>query len=498
MKLLLRTFIGCLLLATPKMMAQSFEMSQFCATPGGKSEWLQRFQQRAQKPTLRFQQVVYVPVVIHLVGANDGSGFLSENVILDAFCKLNDYFAPSNIQFFIKDKFDYIRNSAFFDHISLQSATPVFKQRNVARAANVYFVQNPMDACGYNYKIAGESQAIVLGNGCTDNRNANWAHEMGHYLSLPHTFNGWENYDFNYNQIAPSTMGGVQVEMIDGSNCSVAGDGFCDTQADYLNGRWYCGTGSYQGMIPQFDPEGRMFYSDGSQIMSYAMDPCPTHFSKEQIIAMQNYLGEVRSDQIVTNLPVATINIQPATLMIPTQRANVPTYDSVYLRWHPAPQATGYILEFSPVSNFALVSNRYVSYDTTFIARGLKSSRTYYWRLRPFNSRYTCKSYSEVKMFTTGSLTPVHDLKNIAGVNIYPNPVKTGEILSIDYTANEHCNLQVDLINGMGQLVNQTRLTAQLGENRQNWSLPRLPAGLYTLILSDSKGSHLHKIMINE
>lgn len=496
MKLHLRIFIGCLLLGVPKMMAQTSGLPQYCATPGGKSEWLQRFQQRKEQPTLRFEQTVYVPVSIHLVGANDGSGFLSEINVLDAFCKLNDYFAPSNIQFFIKDKFDYIRNTAFFDHTSIQSATSVFKQKNVARTVNVYFVQNPLDACGYNYKISGESQAIVLGNGCTDNRNANWAHEMGHYLSLPHTFNGWENYDFNYNQIAPTTMGGVNVEKIDGSNCNESGDGFCDTQADYLNGRWYCGTNSNQGMIPQFDPQGRMFYSDGSQIMSYAMDPCPTHFSQEQIVAMQNYLGEVRYDHVVSTLPVATFNAQSAGLMIPAQRANVPTFDSVFFCWHPAPQATGYVLEFSPISNFALVTNRFISYDTSFVARGLRSSRTYYWRLRPFNSRYTCKSYTESRMFTTGTATGVEDLKTVTGINIFPNPIHSGEILRVQYTATEHTNLLVNLFNGLGQSVNQTRWTAQPGENRQDWPLPSLPTGIYTLMLSDSKGSHLQKIVV--
>jgi hypothetical protein len=471
-------------------------MPQYCATPGGKSEWLQRFQQRTQRPSLRFSQTVYVPVTVHLVAANDGTGGLSEVTLLDAFCKLNEYFAPSNIQYFIKGKIDYLRNSAFFDHNSLQSALPVFKQKNVPSTVNVYFVQNPLDACGYNYKIAGESQAVVLGITCTDNRNANWAHEMGHYLSLPHTFNGWENYDFNYNQVAPTTMGGVPVELIDGANCHEAGDGFCDTQADYLNGRWYCGSNSPSGMIPQFDPFGRMFYSDGTQIMSYAMDPCPTHFSEEQIVAMQNYLGEVRSDHVVSNLPMQTVNASAAGLMFPTHRSTVSTYDSVYFCWHPAPQASGYLLEFSPVSNFALVTNRYISYDTTFIARGLRMSRLYYWRLRPFNGRYTCKNYSESRIFSTGNTTPVAEVKTIKSINIFPNPVQEGEILRIQFSTVEHANLQVNLINNLGQSVYQTRFLAQPGENRQDLPLLSLPIGIYTLVLADGKSSVLEKIVV--
>ena len=76
------------------------------------------------------------------------------------------------------------------------------------------------------------------------------------------------------------------VERVDGVNCDIAGDGFCDTPADYLNYRWNCNN---QGLsnVTQTDPLGEKLKSDGSLIMSYSSDVCSYRFSEEQIAAMQ-------------------------------------------------------------------------------------------------------------------------------------------------------------------------------------------------------------------
>ncbi|MBK9492522.1 MAG: hypothetical protein IPO07_29840 [Haliscomenobacter sp.] len=129
-------------------------------------------------------------MTIHVVGTDEGKDYLNGNVILDALCALNQKFAHANLQFFIKDDFNYINNSLLFVHdkVTFPKVPALFAKYNVSGTVNIYFVRDPMGACGYNYMPGGKSMGIVLSNDCTNGKDANWAHEMGHYLSLPHTF----------------------------------------------------------------------------------------------------------------------------------------------------------------------------------------------------------------------------------------------------------------------------------------------------------------------
>ena len=100
-------------------------------------------------------------------------------------------------------------------------------------------------------------------------------HELGHYFGLPHTFSGWEGYD------PEGTDYPWNVEYVDGSNCESAGDGFCDTPADFIGDRWSC---PYD--FNRVDPHGDPYYPDSSLFMSYANDNCVDRFSNEQISSM--------------------------------------------------------------------------------------------------------------------------------------------------------------------------------------------------------------------
>ncbi|MBK9492071.1 MAG: hypothetical protein IPO07_27145 [Haliscomenobacter sp.] len=77
------------------------------------------FQKRQQGSELRSGAAKYVAMTIHVVGTDEGKDYLNGNVILDALCALNQKFAHANIQFFIKDDFNYINNSLLFAHDKL-------------------------------------------------------------------------------------------------------------------------------------------------------------------------------------------------------------------------------------------------------------------------------------------------------------------------------------------------------------------------------------------
>ena len=63
-----------------------------CGTPPFKSEWLERYQQNPRVINRTMLQTIYVPVTFHMVGRDDGTGYISYNRLMDAFCQLNEIF----------------------------------------------------------------------------------------------------------------------------------------------------------------------------------------------------------------------------------------------------------------------------------------------------------------------------------------------------------------------------------------------------------------------
>ncbi len=470
-----------------------------CATPEIKNSWLEVFQQRQFKSETRSVLAAkYVAMKIHLVGTDDGLGFLPTNNLLDAICTLNERFAASKIQFFVKGEVNYIRNNGFFNHLS-SSIIPGFVQAyNEPGVINVYFVEAALNACGYNYMPRGKSQAVVMANSCMGSHESNWAHEMGHYLSLPHTFYGWEKSVLDYSKPAPHTTNmDVEVEMADQRNCETAGDGFCDTPADYLAGRWQCDING-KSTIKQFDPTGTAFTSDGSLIMSYAAEACSKRFSGEQMLAMKNYLGEELGDHLALEVPCLPM-AAPAPLNFPTNRTTVVSANAeVFFAWRKTPEASSYLLEISNFSNFGFIAHRQVISDTSVVVPNLTSTRTYFWRVRPFNVMYTCRNFSEARSFNIiGITTPTPQLKELGEVKVYPNPLSKDQDLQVEMESSEKLPLQVLLLNQLGEVILQRNEIAFPGANRMSIRLPEgLPAGLYALILKGENGAISRKIAI--
>lgn len=114
-------------------------------------------------------------------------------------------------------------------------------------------------------------------------RGAVLAHELGHVFSLDHTF--------------PNMAGPVATdELVDGSNCSTAGDFICDTPADP-------GLTAVPNRVDSLcnytdtiytDANGDLFQPDTRNIMSFAPYPCYDHFSTQQLLQMRYCLDHIR------------------------------------------------------------------------------------------------------------------------------------------------------------------------------------------------------------
>ncbi|MCO6477988.1 MAG: hypothetical protein J5I94_15255, partial [Phaeodactylibacter sp.] len=237
----MKKIVTFLILAfTVSLAAQAQAQPGYCGTPAYKSEWLQRYQQNPQVVNRSMMPTLYVPITIHLVGRNDGTGHLPADRLLNAFCRLNEDFEQAAIQFYIKGNIRYINNSNYYEH-DFGAGAQMMDANNVPNTVNCYFVGDPAGNCGYYHPT---QDGVAINRSCLGANDHTWAHEVGHYLDLPHTFYGWEGATYDYNSPTPSSIGGsffsVPVERVNGSNCRTASDGFCDTPPDYLSGLWGC------------------------------------------------------------------------------------------------------------------------------------------------------------------------------------------------------------------------------------------------------------------
>ena len=424
----------------------------------------------------RTDDTLYVPVTVHIVGNSDGIGYFSLLGVLEAFCTLNQDFSEAGIQFFIEGQIKYHANSTWYNH-NFQQGAIMMVQKNVPNTINCYIVESPAGNCGYsNYNLG-----IALAKSCISPNDHTWAHEIGHYLSLPHPFSGWEGFTHDYGMPAPPTVNGEPVELLDGSNCQNAGDGFCDTPADYLNYRWPCNLDGLSNTV-QFDPSGASFKSDGTLFMSYSLDECSERFSPEQIDAMKANLLTERPNLLYNQNPLSAPDPSALVVVSPLPGDTVETFEEVTFSWEPLPNATAYFLEVTLLANFQAVLHRYEVQGNSFTSNDLKKNKKYFWRVRPYNRWHTCKEFSEVKSFHTGEEATVSATKEESdkpSVLIYPNPVSQYERLLI--TATGESGIQrVELFSLEGHKVVASQSNpSQPSQARWELSLEGIPAGAY-------------------
>ncbi len=465
-----------------------------CGTQEDRVEWLREYQENPSAYP-RSNETIYVAMKIHIVGNDEGQGHTSLDRVFKAFCALNEQFLDANIQFFIAGDFHYINNSAYYQH-NFNNGYNMMDEHNFNNLFNCYIVNDPAGNCGYSVYNRG----IVLSKSCIGSGSATWAHEVGHFLSLPHTFSGWEGMDdFDYSQQAPNFVGNRPVERFNGSNCENAGDRFCDTPADYLNYRWNC-NGDGFSTITQTDPNGEAFRSDGSLIMSYSVDNCAEmRFSDEQIAAMQANLLEDRPNLISTATPLDPIpedaEVQytyPALGQVLTD-----TISSITLEWEPIPNAQFYIVEMNPFSFFTFAVHSAVVEGNSVTFTGLESDQEYFWRIRPYSPYSTCMRFSEPASFTTGvTITSTQEVANFDDFRVFPNPTGNQQQVTLAFQAKTQENLEARISTLTGQQLQSTPVAANPGTNQVQLSLNGVSSGLYLVELIGENDRIVRKLVV--
>ncbi|MDC1492958.1 T9SS type A sorting domain-containing protein [Flavobacteriaceae bacterium] len=234
------------------------------------------------KETKTSTALTSIPVKVHIVTNDDGSGGIDINDVISELNEANTYLENSFVEFYVCDDVNYINSSTLYDFDSDTQQDLLFSNHQTD-ILNIYFVNDISfgagGACGYTYLPGNSNQyydVIVMDNDCTTSQTGTTlTHEIGHHLNLIHT-HGSQN-------------GSLTDELVNGSNCIVAGDLLCDTPADpelgYSNVNDVNCLYSVSG-TPPTDAQGNLFDPDTSNIMSYAPQACTNSITDQQYARM--------------------------------------------------------------------------------------------------------------------------------------------------------------------------------------------------------------------
>ncbi len=443
---------------------------------------------------------LYVPVTLHIVGTNNGSGYFPFDQAIQAVCGMNEQYAPAHIRFYLMpgDAVRYHNNSSWYNHDFDAGAEMILTcTAGIEDRLNAFIVSDPAGNCGYAWY-----DAIVLKKGCSNDGNATWAHEAGHHFSLPHPFSGWEDYSWDYSKAAPFKVNNRDVEKVDGSNCYTGGDRFCDTEADYLSlSRWSC-NGDARSYTVQHDPNNISFRSDGTLIMGYALDACQARFTEEQYAAVRANLLSEHSHYLQLNDPLPEIDDKDQVELIsPVDTTETVQFNHIELKWRSVPQAQYYAVEISKSPSF---SSKFF-YDTVTdtsvtVTKGIPNNWNLYWRVRAYSDWDICQPYDQAQLgiFRTQNLSATNDLERSAIIDLAPNPVIAGAAASLRIEADQAMDLSVVLSDAAGRLCYKKLLRLYSGENQLEIPTANLNAGLYSILLQNEKGATVKRLAIIE
>ena len=221
----------------------------------------------ARKNWNQSKSPLLIPIQNHVVRETDSTGGLTIVDISFVMNTLNTYYINSNIQFYECDSINYINNSNYYDFDGNDES--VFcGQNDIQNVVNIYYFNSVITSsgsgvCGYAYFPPGPDR-VIMNSSCALN-GSTIVHEIGHYLSLYHTHGPTNN--------------GTTTELVNGSNCSSAGDELCDTPAD-PNLAGLVTTCQYTGTA--VDANGQSYVPDPTNIMSYSQKVCRTFLSAGQ------------------------------------------------------------------------------------------------------------------------------------------------------------------------------------------------------------------------
>lgn len=451
--------------------------------------------------------VRWVPVQFHLLENDDGGNRVDAMKVLDMLCAVNEDYLDQDIQFFMKDDFNYIQSTSVNNNPNIggdypnQFAQSVLVGAKVLNAINIYIVKEiPTDPGndllgfyinGFDWLVLQRSQVSTTGA-------ETLTHELGHFFTLAHPFLGWDAQPWNeatHGNPAPiNSPGGVKTELVNGSNCTFAGDGFCDTKPNYQFGLGWPNC-NYNGNC--LDPNG-VEVASGVQEENYMayFTGCASEFTPEQVAAITVDLDN-RTGLHTTLDPDITPFTEVPTQNYPIDGEVTPLYNVVGFDWEPVSGATSYLVEvdghpaFNVDPQLKFVSGgTYVEFEGIFDA-----DKKYYWRVKAIKDGYNCGEVLSTS-FETGTATGVLEIKEVLNHTISPNPISSGETLNINIETSQAFDAVINVYNLSGQKIKEVNTTFDNGTNNHQLSVKDLSEGMYIISIESENGVLTEKVVV--
>jgi hypothetical protein len=354
---------------------------------------------------------IYIPIKAHIVGKDDGTGYYSIDKLLIDICELNQRFEKDSTRFhfFLYEDIDYINNTSFYNDAStnnpMAKALMSSKSHHTNNALNIFFIEASPGLCGYYY---APSDVIALIGACGGSGSTTLTHEIGHYFSLPHTFDATIIALCEPTPLSFHNPSGL--EKMDGSNCHAVADKFCDTPPDYSQNRYTCS--SVVNNCTMLDPNRVAIHPDSTLYMGNADDICQNRFSNEQVGAMQASLDTFHHN-FKLNLPQNSIAITSTpTISLPINNSTYPC-DFVPIHWNKIAGAEKYLVAVYLQGNS---SNQVWSRITTDTFTSLLASDNiapnlnHFVKVMAFNSGNSCNSFGTPIQFSTSKALGINDV----------------------------------------------------------------------------------------
>ena len=476
----------------------------YCGTLPEKSRWLEEYQLNPELFRSGGDTILIVPISLHIVLSDDGGNHPHYPNLFDAICQLNEDFEETGIQFYIKGDLNYIQSSIWTSHGTVLEGADMMFTHNIDSTINCYIVVDPAGNCGYNLPYAG----IALAHNCIGEGQHTWSHEIGHNLSLPHPFLGWEGDIYNYNDTTPLTVtydytyfkdtlildtliiDTALVEYVARINCIEAADGFCDTPADYLSYRWPCNVDNESNAL-QKDRDEVDFRSDGSLFMSYSFSNCQNRFSTDQMNAMRANLMDEKPELLVDPNPPQTISTIPEKIY-PLEGEMV-QYDDVELKWNSVESATGYLVQIARISEQNIWETAYTT-DTFYHSNNMLQPFDYFWQIKAVNGSSACAPFSEMTLIDPADITAVNEIENWGQITLYPSIARSGGTLRLHFSDDSNVR-QLDY-----SIVDNSSNTIQEGSlnNYSILELKEMIPGLYFIHFEYNGQQEVKKIIISD
>lgn len=438
-----------------------------------------------------------IPMQLHLVARTNGNNRIFEDLAFDAICELNIDLAQADVQVYLTEEINYIDDDLAYDHaINDNSANFFLSNQKVPNAINVFVIGNiDNNFAGY---YNGQFDLIVMDKDFMGGGSPIFAHELGHYFSLAHTFNGWEGIVAEDFARAPEVIGNNQreVEYVDRArNCETAGDRICDTPADY-----YILTRSdtdCEYNQNYFDPDSILLNPDETNHMAYLyFHGCDDYiFTPQQIEVIE---ADIASRVSLNNIPLPDLEPvnEVASLISPVGDQQLDGFEDILLEWEPVENATKYMVHVSFNSQLIVITDRVLTDGTSVQISGLSEDRNYYWRVKAFNELDFCDNeFSEIESFRTGeqTTTSVFDIETLGDVTIYPNPIVDFSEVHIDYSNLKVAVKSISISNTSGM---QLKHITDVNTSSKTLTVDDLQSGLYFVTINTDKGSLVKKIVV--